>query len=111
LADKLGKLSGRPEGSGLHIHPSTVEDSELGNLNGTLTVVLLSILCRAKACRFGHGSQFASREWHSNITFEPVPSDFATLKIHTLSEVGGDTVWASAYPAMPGTTPFPSHHG
>ncbi|KAJ7444961.1 hypothetical protein B0H11DRAFT_2088018 [Mycena galericulata] len=32
LADKLGELSGCPEGSGLHIHPSTVDDSELGNL-------------------------------------------------------------------------------
>lgn len=29
----------------------------------------------------------------NSITFEPVPSDFAILKIHTLPEAGGDTLW------------------
>jgi hypothetical protein len=33
----------------------------------------------------------------NSITFEPVPSDFAILKIHTLPPTGGDTLWASAY--------------
>lgn len=42
-------------------------------------------------------SRFASTGWHSDITFEPVPSDYATLKIHTLPETGGDTLWASGY--------------
>ena len=37
-------------------------------------------------------SRFASVGWHSDITFEPVPSDYAMLKIHTLPETGGDTV-------------------
>ncbi|KAJ7443692.1 hypothetical protein FB451DRAFT_1056701 [Mycena latifolia] len=101
LADKLGELSGRPEGSGLHIHPSTVDDSELGNLVSVIST---------KARRFGHGSQFASREWHSDITFEPVPSDFAILKIHTLPEVGGDTVWASAYEAYDRLSPAFAKH-
>ncbi|KAJ7450913.1 hypothetical protein B0H11DRAFT_2176840 [Mycena galericulata] len=106
LADKLGELSGRPEGSGLHIHPSTVEDLELGNL----VSVISSLSPEAKARRFGHGSQFASREWHSDITFEPVPSDFAILKIHTLPEVGGDTVWASAYEAYDRLSPAFAKH-
>jgi len=34
-----------------------------------------------------------------SITFEPIPSDYAILKIHTLPETGGDTLWASAYEA------------
>ncbi|KAJ6600414.1 hypothetical protein DFH09DRAFT_901569 [Mycena vulgaris] len=106
LASKLGELSGRPEGSGLHIHPSTVDDSELGNL----VSVISSLTPEAKARRFGHGSQFASREWHSDITFEPVPSDFAILKIHTLPEVGGDTVWASAYEAYDRLSPAFAKH-
>ncbi|KAJ6558352.1 hypothetical protein B0H19DRAFT_1070875 [Mycena capillaripes] len=106
LADKLGKLPGRPEGSGLHIHPSTVDDSELGNL----VSVISSLTPEAKARSFGHGSQFASREWHSDITFEPVPSDFAILKIHTLPEVGGDTVWASAYEVYDRLSPAFAKH-
>jgi alpha-ketoglutarate-dependent taurine dioxygenase len=35
----------------------------------------------------------------SSITFEKTPSDYAILKIHTLPETGGDTLWASAYEA------------
>ncbi|KAF7339208.1 Taurine catabolism dioxygenase [Mycena venus] len=113
LANKLGELSGRPEGSGLHIHPLTADDSELGNL----VSVISSLTPEAKARRFGHGSQFASREWHSefqrllnSITFEPVPSDFAILKIHTLPEVGGDTIWASAYEAYDRLSPAFAKH-
>ena len=34
-----------------------------------------------------------------SITFEKTPSDYAILKIHTLPETGGDTLWASAYEA------------
>ncbi|BEJ02979.1 hypothetical protein CcaverHIS641_0101540 [Cutaneotrichosporon cavernicola] len=36
---------------------------------------------------------------HSDITFENVPSDYASLVIRTLPTVGGDTLWASAYDA------------
>lgn len=42
-------------------------------------------------------SRFASAGWHSDISFERVPSDYAMLKIHTLPETGGDTLWASGY--------------
>lgn len=42
-------------------------------------------------------SRFASVGWHSDISFERVPSDYAMLKIHTLPETGGDTLWASGY--------------
>ena len=42
-----------------------------------------------------------SANWHADITFEPVPSDYAILKIHTLPSfkgqaTGGDTLWASS---------------
>lgn len=42
-------------------------------------------------------SRFASAGWHTDISFEPVPSDYAMLKIHTLPATGGDTLWASGY--------------
>jgi alpha-ketoglutarate-dependent taurine dioxygenase len=37
-------------------------------------------------------SRYASVGWHSDITFETAPSDYAMLKIHTLPKTGGDTV-------------------
>lgn len=32
-----------------------------------------------------------------SISFEPVPSDYAILHLHTIPPVGGDTLWASTY--------------
>jgi alpha-ketoglutarate-dependent taurine dioxygenase len=41
-----------------------------------------------------------------SITFEPVPSDYAILKIVTPPEdVGGDTLWASGYEAYDRLSP------
>ncbi|KAK0631383.1 hypothetical protein B0T14DRAFT_572485 [Immersiella caudata] len=75
---RLTTLAGSPESSGLHVHPLTEEGSELGD-------------------QISMPVAFASAGWHSDITFEPVPSDYAMLKIHTLPATGGDTLWASGY--------------
>ncbi|TNY17440.1 hypothetical protein DMC30DRAFT_357131 [Rhodotorula diobovata] len=95
LARKLGQLTG---GEGrLHIHPTEIdrEDKEISPIKAT----------DFKRHR-GQGSQLASRGWHSDITFEPVPSDIAIL---TLTEIpasgGGDTLWASAYELYDRLTP------
>jgi sulfonate dioxygenase len=37
--------------------------------------------------------------WHSDITFEEQPAGLTFLKMDTIPEVGGDTLWASAYEA------------
>ena len=29
--------------------------------------------------------------WHADITFEPIPSDYAILKVHTLPTINGST--------------------
>ena len=50
-------------------------------------------------------NQRASKGWHSDLTFEPVPSDYAILKMHILPEVGGDTLWASGYEAYDRLSP------
>ncbi|KAI5476841.1 hypothetical protein MNV49_007137 [Pseudohyphozyma bogoriensis] len=82
LGQRLGELSGKPQSSTLHIHPVTEEASELGD---EISVI--------------------SSDRRPAITFEPVPSDFAILKIHTLPPTGGDTLWASAYEAYDRLTP------
>ncbi|KAK4046496.1 hypothetical protein OIV83_006022 [Microbotryomycetes sp. JL201] len=92
FGDRLGRLSGRPAESGLHIHP-TERSSELPDNISTIDSARLAHRAKTRHLQ----SQLASRGWHSDITFEKVPSDIALLKIHTLPETGGDTLWASAY--------------
>jgi alpha-ketoglutarate-dependent taurine dioxygenase len=48
--------------------------------------------------RFGSDKRQSNKEgWHSDITFEPVPSDYAILRLTELPKTGGDTLWASGY--------------
>jgi alpha-ketoglutarate-dependent taurine dioxygenase len=81
----------QPESSGLHIHPLTEAGSELGD-----QISVISSEKQKKGGGLTHQlsdvSRFASAGWHSDITFEPVSSDYAMLKIHTLPASGGDTV-------------------
>ena len=96
LCEILTEVSGCPEASGLHIHPLTEESSELGD-----QISVISSEKQAKGGGLTHQlsdtSRYASVGWHADITFEPVPSDYAMLKIHTLPPTGGDTLWASGY--------------
>ena len=96
LCEAITTAAGCPESSGLHIHPLTEESSELGDQ--------ISVISSAKQAKGGglthqlsDTSRLASVGWHADITFEPVPSDYAMLKIHTLPPTGGDTMWASGY--------------
>jgi len=102
LTNRLGQLTGKPESSGLHIHPvfnSEREGSdqaidEKGAKNTDLEIsVISSNLSRSLDVEPRSGAD----EWHSDITFEPVPADYTSLKVHTLPETGGDTLWASGY--------------
>ncbi|RGP77469.1 aminopeptidase [Fusarium longipes] len=93
---RLTDLAGCPTSSGLHVHPLTEEGSELGD-----QISVISSEKQKKGGGLTHQlsdvSRFASAGWHSDITFEKVPSDYAMLKIHTLPATGGDTLWASGY--------------
>ncbi|KAI0480747.1 TfdA family taurine catabolism dioxygenase TauD [Xylariaceae sp. FL0804] len=93
---RLSALAGAPASSGLHVHPLTEEGSELGD-----QISVISSEKQKKGGGLTHQlsdvSRFASTGWHSDISFEKVPSDYAMLKIHTLPETGGDTLWASGY--------------
>jgi len=96
LGQKLGELSGKPESSKLHVHPITEETSELGD-----EVSVISSDRRGEYEKYDK-TQLSAAGWHADITFEPIPSDYAILKIHTLPSfnghvTGGDTLWASGY--------------
>lgn len=99
LALKLGQLSGRPNASKLHIHPLSKEFSESGEFLGE----------KIDSERDEQGrqisfpdekSELASAGWHTDISFEPIPSDYALLQLRTIpEECGGDTLWSSMYSA------------
>ncbi|KAG6852453.1 hypothetical protein C0991_011819 [Blastosporella zonata] len=119
LATRLGELSGKPKTSKLHIHPisedtpelgsdvSIISSKEYGKPNDMLGFELLTITSSRGITRTSTKltSTRSSRGWHSDITFEPVPSDYAILKMHTLPDIGGDTLWASGYEAYDRLSP------
>jgi alpha-ketoglutarate-dependent taurine dioxygenase len=94
LAHRLGLLSGKPETSGLHIHP--INNSRRGTgLDDHITAIGDQ---QAKAYK-GVGSTFsdnaagtrqsARQEWHSDIMFEAVPCDYAILRMEKFPPSGG----------------------
>ncbi|KIP07868.1 hypothetical protein PHLGIDRAFT_117738 [Phlebiopsis gigantea 11061_1 CR5-6] len=100
LGTKLGELSGKPASSKLHVHPITEETSELGDEISVISSERNREYVNPKA-RLDR-TTLSAANWHADITFEPVPSDYAILKVHTLPSfnghvTGGDTLWASGY--------------
>ncbi|KAJ3075327.1 hypothetical protein HDU98_008575 [Podochytrium sp. JEL0797] len=89
FADRLGRASGKPNTSGLHTHP-TSEGSETN-------LAIVSENTKRRVQLNPESSEFHSIAWHADITFEPVPSDYAVLKLKQIPSEGGDTLWASAY--------------
>ncbi|KAJ9101061.1 hypothetical protein QFC21_003279 [Naganishia friedmannii] len=104
LAARIGQLSGKPSNSSLHVHPLTEESSELGD---QIAVISSEKQAKGGGLRQVHDdrSLFSTNAWHSDITFEPIPSDYAMLKIHTLPATGGDTLWNSMYEAYDRLSP------
>ena len=103
FTERLGKLTGKPESSGLHIHPIINAErdgehqvvDEFGNVNKDDTISVISSKFRKAA--YHEYRKSGADEWHSDITFEPVPADYTSLKVHTLPPTGGDTLWSSGY--------------
>ena len=96
LAQRLGELTGKPSSSKLHIHPFCNSDParKLG-----VTDNEVSVISSVEAKQLYRGSFLDQTElkqsnkdgWHSDITYEPVPSDYAILRLVELPKVGGGT--------------------
>ncbi|GAA5869054.1 hypothetical protein JCM8547_008687 [Rhodosporidiobolus lusitaniae] len=100
FALRLGEAYGKPAESTLHIHP-TQELSEnglpLGKISSEPDAEGRQISFKEKG--------LTSSGWHSDVAFEPVPSLFTILQMHTLPRVGGDTFWSSNYSAYDRLSP------
>ncbi|KAL9085777.1 MAG: hypothetical protein Q9165_007409 [Trypethelium subeluteriae] len=97
LAQRLGELSGKPSTSGLHIHPVSNSGRKLGGNDDEISVISSEQAKQLYADRLNSKKQSSKEGWHSDITFEPVPSDYAVLRLTELPKTGGDTLWASGY--------------
>ncbi|CCF40554.1 TfdA family Taurine catabolism dioxygenase TauD [Colletotrichum higginsianum] len=98
LVQRLGELSGKPSTSKLHIHP--VNNSARGDTkDDAISVISSAQAKKLDLHRFLNYTkkQTQKTQWHSDITFEPVPSDYALLRLTQLPKTGGDTLWASGY--------------
>ncbi|KFX89630.1 hypothetical protein V495_01188 [Pseudogymnoascus sp. VKM F-4514 (FW-929)] len=97
--DLLGKLSGKPATSGIHIHPllegkRDVGINDAGDVDDHISVISSKL---SRKLHLASRYTFASKGWHSDMTFEHVPSDYAILKMRKVPPTGGDTIWASGY--------------
>ncbi|GMK59673.1 hypothetical protein CspeluHIS016_0802790 [Cutaneotrichosporon spelunceum] len=99
LVQALGEAGGKPATSKLHVHPLTLP----GQVDGDEISIISNKFVFGDKFKQSDGDirnrRLGKDQWHTDITFENVPSDYASLVIHTLPAVGGDTLWASAYEA------------
>ncbi|KAK6076297.1 TfdA family Taurine catabolism dioxygenase TauD [Seiridium cupressi] len=96
LVQRLGQLTGKPESSTLHIHPVANSGRDHGGKDDEISVIS-SALAKQIYSKTLQKTQNQRKQWHSDITFEPVPSDYALLRLTQLPKTGGDTLWASGY--------------
>jgi alpha-ketoglutarate-dependent taurine dioxygenase len=89
LITRLGQLSGRPASSGLHIHPLLNSERELGGNDPEVS----SISSKQHSTWYNRKSAAelaaSGAKWHSDISFEPVPADFSSLRLIKLPKTGG----------------------
>jgi len=100
LVQRLGQLSGKPSTSGLHIHPVSNSSREHGDKDDEISVISseqAKKIYKGKLLFQSEKKQSGKEGWHSDITFEPIPSDYALLRLTKLPKSGGDTLWASGY--------------
>jgi alpha-ketoglutarate-dependent taurine dioxygenase len=92
LVQRLGELSGKPSTSKLHIHPVSNSGRELGGKDDEISVISSAQAKKIYKDRLlfqTEKKQSGKEGWHSDITFEPIPSDYALLRLTQLPKTGG----------------------
>jgi alpha-ketoglutarate-dependent taurine dioxygenase len=90
LANRLGQLSGKPSTSGLHIHPVINPEREGGGEDYEISIIGVQQERKALGADFSFRKrQSLMDEWHSDITFEACPSDYAVLRMVEVPRCGG----------------------
>lgn len=102
LVQRLGELAGKPASSGLHIHPiapagGVIRESGLIDPEVSFISSHFTRKYKTEEVTAGYLNKRAGEGWHSDISFEPVPADYTSLKILHRPDSGGDTLWANGY--------------
>lgn len=101
LAQRLGEHSGKPSTSKLHIHPVSNSGRRLGGKDDEISVISseqAKEIYTDRLVNFSGKKQSAKGGWHSDITFEPIPSDYALLRLTELPKTGGGASHFTTYP-------------
>jgi alpha-ketoglutarate-dependent taurine dioxygenase len=100
LIHRLGQLAGKPATSTLHIHPILNSQRELGGSDPEISTIS-SVQFKKFYAKKGEDAlspkKQSTAQWHADISFEPVPADYTSLRLTQLPRTGGDTLWASGY--------------
>ena len=97
LGQRLGELAGKPKTSGLHIHPLINFENEDGAQDRNLNIISTN---KAKKPAEDIAKTYHTRKggnllgWHTDISYEPVPSDYTILRLTELPSSGGGIVSA-----------------
>ncbi|KAJ4424035.1 hypothetical protein N0V82_001282 [Gnomoniopsis sp. IMI 355080] len=104
---RLGELAGRPQTSGLHIHPLLNSTPGLGGDDPEISSISSKQFATHRkgpdtsmkpvSSKHVNLKKQNNSQWHSDIGFEPVPADFTSLRLIEIPGTGGDTLWASGY--------------
>ena len=104
LIQRLGELSGKPSSSGLHIHPVANSGREGSTSDDNISVISSAsakLIYKGSALDPRTRSQSGKGQWHSDITFEPVPSDYTALRLTELPKTGGGMLSPSLFSLLP----------
>lgn len=114
LVQRLGELTGKPETSKLHIHPVNNASREHGGKDDEISVISSEQAKKLYSDRYksinNNNRQSAKNLWHSDITFEKVPSDYALLRLTQLPKTGGGMTISPYVAQAPPPTPFPHRY-
>ena len=100
LMQRLGELTGKPSTSKLHIHPIYPVSEEARRYSGNDDEISVINSAAKKQVQAAHKSSLAPTstsdikqsmlsEWHSDISFENIPSDYAMLRLTKVPATGG----------------------
>ena len=95
LGQRLGELAGKPKTSNLHIHPLISFGNESGAQDHNINIISTNKAKNpaediAKTYRTRKGGNLLG--WHTDISYEPVPSDYTILRLTELPSSGGGMV-------------------
>lgn len=86
LALRLGRLTGRPESSTLHIHPLTNFNPE-NDVN--INIITTDTATNPAEDLWKNRPPDIRNSWHTDTGYEPNPADYSILKLIKLPETGG----------------------